>query len=84
MERTGVDRRPGMKIPVEKPIRAFRFAYLAKAGKVNESLMYSSSMLFATFIAAAFLYAVDGYFFDGYYGNAAWKVFQQIYEAFRF
>jgi len=83
MERAGTDRRPGIKISAQKPIRTLRFAHLARAGKVNASLIYSSSTVFAAFIAAAILYAFDGYFFDGYYGNAAWKVSQQIYEAFR-
>src|SRR6266851_6056833 len=33
MEPTGVDRRPGMEVPVKTPIRTSRFAHLAKAGR---------------------------------------------------
>ena len=84
MERTGVDRRPGMEIPVKKPLLTSRFAHLAGSGPARESLLTSSSMAFAAFIAVAFLYGFDAYFFDGYYRSAAWRVFQQIREAFRF
>jgi len=84
MERTGVDRRPGMEVPVKKPLRTSRFAHLGRSGPDKESLLTSSSMAFAAFIAIALLYGFDGYFFDGYYGGTAWKVFQQIGGAFRF
>jgi hypothetical protein len=84
MERTGVDRRPGMEVPVKKPIRTSRFAHWARSGPAKESLLTSSSMAFAAFTAIALLYGFDGYFFDGYYGSNAWKVFQQIGGAFRF
>ena len=83
MERTGVDRRPGMNVPVKQPIRTSRFAHLARSGP-KESLLTSWSAAFATFIAIALLYGFDGYFFDGYYGSTAWKIFQQIGGAFRF
>jgi hypothetical protein len=82
IERTGVDRRPGVKLPVKKPIRTFRFAHLARSGP-KESLLLTSSMAFATFITVALLYGFDGYFFDGHYGSAVWKIFQQIGGAFR-
>ena len=84
IERIGVDRRPGIKVPVKKPIWTSRFAHLAKSGPKESSLLTSSSMAFATFIAVAVLYGVDGYFFDGYYGSTAWKFFQEIGGAFRF
>ena len=83
MERTGVDRRPGMEVPVKKPLLTSRFAHLAGSGPARESLLTSSSMAFATFIAVALLYGFDGYFFDGYYGSAVWKIFQNIGGAFR-
>jgi hypothetical protein len=79
MERTGVDRRPGMKVPVKKTLRTFRFAYLAR-----ESLLYSSSTALVAVIAIGVLYNFDSYFLDGFYGSAAWKVFQQIGGSFRF
>ena len=84
MERTGVDRRPGMKVPVKKPIRTSRFAHLARSGQAKESLLSSSSKALAAFIAIALLYGFDGCFFDGYYGSTAWKVFQQIGGVFHF
>ena len=83
MERTGVDRRPGVNVPVKQPMRASRFAHLARSVP-KKSLLTSSSAAFATLIAMALLYGFDGYFFDGYYGSAAWKIFQQIGGAFRF
>jgi hypothetical protein len=84
MERTGVDRRPGIAVPVRRPRQASRFAHLAKSGPAEESLLGSSSMALAALTAIAVLYGCDGYFFDGYYGNTAWKVFLQIARAFRY
>lgn len=84
MERTGVDRRPGMKVPVKKPIRTPRFAHLARSGQAKASLLSSSSIALAAFIAIALLYGFDGTIFDGYYGRTVWKVFQQIGGVFRF
>jgi len=84
MERTGVDRRPGLKVPVKQKTRTFRFAHLARSGRVNESLMFSSSLAVAAVVAIAVLYNFDSYFFDGFYSEAAWKVFQQIGGAFHF
>ena len=84
MERTGIDRRPGMEVPVKKSKRTSRFEYLARSGPAAKSLLTSSSMTLAAFIAVALLYGCDGYFFDGYYGSTAWKVFQQIAGAFHF
>jgi hypothetical protein len=84
MERAGVDRRPGIEIPVKKPTRPPRFAHLAKSGPPRESLLNSSSMALAAFIAMALLYGFDDYFFDGYYGSTAWQVFRQIRGAFHF
>jgi hypothetical protein len=84
MEQTGVDRRPGIVVPVKKPPKASRFAHLAKSGPAEESLLGSSSMALAALTAMAVLYGCDGYFFDGYYGNTAWKVFLQIARAFRY
>jgi hypothetical protein len=83
IERTGVDRRPGINVPVKKPIRTSLFAHLARSGPKESLLLTSSSMAFATFIAVALLYGFDGYFFDGYYGSAVWKIFQNIGGAFR-
>ena len=83
MERTGVDRRPGVNVPVKQPIRTSRFAHLARSGP-KESLLTSSSAAFATFIAIALLYGFDSYFFDGYYASTVWKIFQQIGRAFCF
>jgi hypothetical protein len=82
MERTGVDRRPGTAVPVQKPKQAARFAHLRKSGPPRESLLASSSVALAALIAAAVLYGCDGYFFDGYYSTTAWKVFRQIVSAF--
>jgi hypothetical protein len=84
MERTGIDRRPGMEVPVKKSKRTSRFEYLARSGPAAEPLLTSSSMTLAAFIAVALLYGCDSYFFDGYYGSTAWKVFQQIAGAFHF
>ncbi len=84
MDRTEVDRRPGIKVPVKQRIRTSRFAHLARSGPAKESLLTSSSTAFATFIAMALLYGFDGYFFDGYYGSTVWKIVQQIGEVFRF
>ena len=83
MERTGADRRPNMKIPVEQPIRTSRFAHLAKAGPAETaSLLTSSSVTLAAFTAIALLYGFDSYFFGGYYGNATEMLFRQIRGAF--
>jgi hypothetical protein len=84
MERAGIDRRPGMEVPVKKPKRTSRFAYLARSGPAEESLLTSSSMAFAAFVAIAFLYGFDSYFFDGHYGSTAWRVVLQIGAAFGF
>jgi hypothetical protein len=84
MERAGIDRRPGMEVPVKKPKPTPRFAYLARSGPAAESLLSSSSMAFAAFVAIAFLYGFDSYFFDGYYGSSAWRVFRQIAASFGF
>ena len=81
MQRTGVDRRPGVKVPVKK---SKRLAHLARSGPAEESLLTSSSMVLASLIAAAVLYGCDSYFFDGYYGGGAWKIFHQIAVAFHF
>jgi hypothetical protein len=82
MERTAADRRPNMKVPVEKPIRTSRFAHLAKAGPAETSLLTSSSVTLAAFIAIALLYGFDSYFFGGYYGNATGTLLQQLRRAF--
>jgi hypothetical protein len=82
MAQTGVDRRPGMKIPVKKPIRTSRFKHLAKAGPAETSLLTSSPMVVSAFIAIALLYGFDSHFFGGYYGRAAWMLFRQIRGAF--
>jgi hypothetical protein len=82
MEKTGVDRRPGMESPVEKPIRTSRFKHLAKAGPAETSLLTSSPMATAAFIAIALLYGFDSYFSVGYYGSATWMLFRQIRGAF--
>jgi hypothetical protein len=82
MERTGVDRRPNMKVPVEKPIRTSRFAHLAKAGPARTSMLTSSSMPLAAFFAIALLYGFDSYFFGGFYGSATGMLLQQIRRAF--
>ena len=82
MGQTGVDRRPGMEIPVKKPIRTPRFKHLAKAGPAETSLLTSSSMAVSAFIAIALLYVFDSYLFGGYYGSAAWMLFRQIRGAF--
>jgi len=84
MDQTGVDRRPGIKVPVKQPIRTPRFAHLARSGRAEESLLTSSSTVFAAFIAIALLCGFDGYFFDGFYRSSLWKIFQQISGAFRF
>jgi hypothetical protein len=84
MERTGVDRRPGIEVPVKNPIRTSRFAHLARSGPAAKSLLTSSSMVLAAFFALALLYGYDGYFFEGYYGSATWKLFQQIGRTFAF
>ena len=81
MQRTGVDRRPGVKVPVKK---SKRLAHMARSGPAEESLLTSSSTLLASLIAAAVLYGCDSYFFDGYYGGGAWKIFHQIAVAFHF
>src|ERR1700737_1987579 len=73
MERTAVDRRPGMAVPVKKPIRTSRFVHLAKSGPPEESLLTSSSMTLAAFITIALLFGCDSYFFDGYYSSAAFS-----------
>jgi hypothetical protein len=73
MERTGIDRRSGMEVPVKKSKRTSRFEYLTRSGPAVVSLLTSSSMTLAAFIAVALLYGCDGYFFDGYFGNTAWK-----------
>ena len=82
MEQTGVHRRPGMKIPVEKPIRTSRFTHLAKAAPAKTSLLTSSPMALSAFTAIALLYGFDSYFFGGYYGSATWMLFRQIRGAF--
>jgi hypothetical protein len=82
MEQTGVDRRPGMEIPVEKLIRTSRFKHLAKAGPAETSLLTSSPMALSAFIALALLYGFDNYFFGGYYGGATWMLFRQMRGAF--
>ena len=84
MERTGIDRRPGLPVTVKQPTRTSRFAHLARSGPAEEPLLNSSSGAFATFIALAVLYGVDRYFWDGQYGGTAWKVVQQIGRAFGF
>lgn len=84
MERAGVDRRPGIEIPVKKPIRAPRFAHLARSGPTKKSLLNSSSMAFAALIAMGIVYGFDAYFFDGYYASTAWQLFRQIGRAFYF
>jgi hypothetical protein len=81
-EQTGVDRRPGMEIPVEKPKRTSRFKHLAKAGPAETSLLTSSSMALSAFIAIALLYGFDSFFFGGYYGSATWMLFRQVRGAF--
>ena len=78
MEKTAVDRRPGMEISVEKPVRTSRFPHLAKAAPAEKSLLTSSSMALSAFIPIALLYGFDSYFFGGYYGSAAWMLFRQI------
>jgi hypothetical protein len=60
MERTGIDRRPGMEVPVKKSKRTSRFEYLARSGPAAEALLTSSSMTLAAFIAVALLYGCDG------------------------
>jgi hypothetical protein len=82
MEQTRVDRRPGMEVPIEKPIRTSRFEHLAKAGPAETSLLTSSSMALSAFIAIALLYGFDSYFFSGYYGSATWMLFRQIRGSF--
>jgi hypothetical protein len=84
MERIGTDRRPGTKVRVKKATPAFRFGHLASSGRVNESLLYSSSVVFAAIIAMAVLYNFDSYYFDGFYVSAVWKVLQQIRDSFHF
>lgn len=84
MEQTGVDRRPGVEIPVKKPKRTSRFAHLARSGSAEKALLTLSPMLLAAFFALALLYSYDSYFFDGYYSNAARKLFQQICATFCF
>jgi hypothetical protein len=81
---TGVDRRPGAAVPVEKPIPTSPFAHLARSGSAKELLLISSSMAETTFIAMTLVYGFDSYFFEGYYGRAVWKIAQQIVGAFRF
>jgi hypothetical protein len=49
MERTGVDRRPGIEVPVKNPIRTSRFAHLARSGPAAKSLLTSLSMVLAAF-----------------------------------
>ena len=84
MERTGVDRRPGLPVTVKLPTRTSRFAHLARPGPAEESLLNSSSGAFATAIALAVLYVVDRYVCDGQYGSTVWKVVHQIGQAFGF
>jgi hypothetical protein len=84
MEHTGVDRRPGVEIPVTKQKRTSRFAHLARSGSAEKALLTLSPMLLAAFFALALLYSYDSYFFDGYYSNAARKLFQQICNTFCF
>jgi hypothetical protein len=84
MEPTGVDRRPGIEVPVKTPIRTSRFAHLARSGPAAKSLLTSSSMVLAAFFVLALLYGYDSYFFEGYYGSATWKLFQQIGGTFAF
>src|SRR5216684_2023475 len=55
MEPTGVDRRPGIEVPVKTPIRTSRFAHLARSGPTAKSLLTSSSMVLAAFFALASL-----------------------------
>ena len=84
MEKAAVDRRPGMEIQVEKPMRTSRFPNLAKAGPAETSLLTSSSMALSAIIAIALLYGFDSYFFGGYYGNAVWMLVRQIRGTFGF
>lgn len=83
MDRTGVDRRPGIQFPVKPAVRAPRFAHLARSGP-RQSLLTSSPRAVAAFVAVALLYGYDACFLDGHYGSAVWKLFQQIGSAFRF
>ena len=84
MERTAFDRRPGLPVTVKQPIRASRFAHLARSRPARETLLASSSEAVAAFIALALLYGIDRYFFDGRYGSSVWNLVQQIGRAFGF
>jgi len=75
MERTGVDRRPGIG---QKSHTDFPLCTFSKIGPAAKSLLTSSSMVLAAFFALALLHGYDGYFFESYYGSATWKLFQQI------
>ena len=82
MAQAGPDRRPGMEMPVIKPMRTRRFAHLAAAKPTGKST--ASPAPLAAFVAVAFLGACDGCFFDGYYACEMWRLIQQIAGAFRF
>ena len=84
IERSGVDRRPGMAIPVKEPERPPRFAHLSRSGSRRESLLTSYPVTFSALLAVAVLYGLDVFLFDGTYASAAWGVLQQVRHAFHY